>query len=119
MIAITSEGTCRHGFPRQSQKSAVPTRQAIDAVERGGTLVLKSRPPHAIPIAIERVVSRSLRLQGAPYGSFTRAASLMANPDIDFESLFGETFPLAAYAEAFSGASSAERHKFFLRIGAE
>lgn len=89
---------------------------AVAALATGGTLILKSRPSAAAAVPVASVVRKGITLRGVAYGSFRHAAALLADPNIDFEALFGETFALGSFAQAFDHAETADAHKTFLRL---
>lgn len=86
-------------------------RALVARLPRRGLLVLKSRPGRDVLLPWDAVVSRELRLQGAFYGPFDQAMALLDQLDVD--DLFGETYPLSRWRDAFL-AADAEHHKVFL-----
>jgi L-iditol 2-dehydrogenase len=88
----------------------------IEALRPGGTLVLKTRQPRSVALPIDRIVSKELALVGAHYGKFPVAVNLACS--FELGELFGDSYPLARFADAFAAASASEARKVFLTCAA-
>lgn len=89
---------------------------AIDALNPGGTLVLKSRSAEAVVMPISKCVAKQIRLQGVAYGPFESALACLADPGFAIQDLFGASYPLHEYAAMFAAADRGEAHKLFFRL---
>lgn len=87
-------------------------RALMNAVRPGGCVVLKSRPPQAVPLDLALAVRRDLHLCAVGYGSFSEAIRLLQ--ELPVEDFFGETFPLHRFTDAFAKAREGESSKIFL-----
>lgn len=86
-------------------------------IKPGGTLVLKSRQAVRIEADFAQAVRKQLTIRGVNYGPFRRAVAHIAEGRLDLSDLFGPTFPLELWAEAFATAGD-EATKVFLKPGA-
>ena len=93
----------------ETHPSGVP--ELVDRLQPGGLLILKSRPGASAPLPWDAVVRKQLRLQGAWYGDFHEAATVL--DDLPIDDLLGATFALADWQAAFASAHG-ETHKVFL-----
>ncbi len=69
---------------------------SIDAVRKGGTVVLVGNISPEVPLPLQKVVTRQIRLQGscASAGEYPRAMELMANGTINVKPLITAVAPL-------------------------
>jgi threonine dehydrogenase-like Zn-dependent dehydrogenase len=70
--------------------------EAIEALVRGGTLVVKSRPPGRVPVDLAAVVERELALHAVRHGSFQDAIEIAGSSLV--EDLLGNVHPLDEFA---------------------
>ena len=77
--------------------STPAVRTAIDAVTRGGTVVLVGNVAPEIELPLQQVVTRQIRLQGSccTAGSYPEAIRLVADGTIDLSSFVSRVAPLA------------------------
>jgi L-iditol 2-dehydrogenase len=101
-------------FAIETSGTARELAMLVDALKPGGLLILKSRNPQPVEISIERIVSKSLTVRAKHYGSFEHAIEIVKLGKPAVEHLFGETFPLARYRDAFARAGEDESRKLFL-----
>lgn len=78
------------------------------ALKVGGTLVVKSRPPHAVPWPHKLVALKRLQVVGAPYGSFAQGVEWMASGKLKVDHMLGDVFPLTD--EGIAQALETERN---------
>lgn len=91
-----------------------PTLNELIRVARpSGTLVLKSRQAARIEVDFSAAVRKQLTIRAVNYGSFQKAVGLLAEDRLNLSDLFGPTYPLEQWAEAFAAAGS-EATKVFL-----
>jgi L-iditol 2-dehydrogenase len=78
-------------------------KTAIEAVTRGGTVVLVGNVSPAIELPLQAVVTRQIRLQGscASAGSYPEAIRLVAGGQVDLSGFVSRVAPLAEAAEWF------------------
>ncbi len=107
---------CNLDYVVECHSDAELFEAAIDALNPGGTLVLKSRPPAGVLVPVAKVVAKQIRLQGIAYGPFAEALACLADPDFRIEDLFGQSYLLHEYAAMFSAAAQGEPHKLFFRL---
>jgi L-iditol 2-dehydrogenase len=88
---------------------------AVDALRPGGTLVLKSRPAHKVPIDVSRAVTREITLRAVAYGKMEDALALIGSADLGIDDFLGPSFGLEDHEEAFALARRDESLKIFLR----
>ena len=93
----------------ETHPSSVP--ELVNRLQPGGLLILKSRPGAAAPLPWDAIVRKQLRLQGAWYGDFNEAVTVLN--DLPIDDLLGDTFALADWQAAFASAHG-ETHKVFL-----
>jgi L-iditol 2-dehydrogenase len=76
---------------------------AIDAVRKGGTVILVGNIAAEVALPLQRVVTRQIRLQGscASAGEYPRAIELMANGAINVKPLITAVAPLEEGPEWF------------------
>ena len=89
---------------------------SVRALTPGGTLVLKSRPHAAVPLPLREILYKRIRLAGALYGDFKKAAVWLAEDTVNIDDLLGTTFPMSAFREAFDAASRGETTKCFIEV---
>ncbi len=99
--------------------SASGLAAAMRALRRGGTLIIKSRPPAPVPVDLALAVRRDLHMRAVGYAPFSEAIDLLACPGFLVEDLLGDSYPLSAYAEVFEGAERGEATKVFFAPNAE
>lgn len=108
-----------YAFAVDTVASEPSIRLATHAVERRGTLVLRSRDRRPVPIALGDLVAKELRVLTAMHAPFASAiAMLEKRPDLT-GGLEGETFTLAQHGDAFALARASEAQKVFFAIDPE
>lgn len=114
-----------HGFDRVDLDQ--PRADAYDFVVEGneplpdlvqllvprGRLLLKRRLQGPLPLERSLLLKRELRLEFCFYGNFERAVELACS--LPLEDLFGPTYELERYREAFAEAAQLEGQKVFIR----
>lgn len=77
---------------------------AISSVRKGGTVTLVGNIEAQVPLPLQAVVTRQIRLQGsaASAGEYPRAIELMASRQIDVSSLISAVEPLSRGADSFA-----------------
>jgi len=91
---------------------------AVALLRPRGVLVLKSRPPAAVPIDVLACVRKELRLVGAYYGSLAAALDLMHTGAIAVDDLLGPGHGLAAHQAVLAAELRGdEARKQFFAIG--
>jgi threonine dehydrogenase-like Zn-dependent dehydrogenase len=91
---------------------------AVALLRPRGVLVLKSRPPAAVPIDVLACVRKELRLVGAYYGSLAAALDLMHTRAIAVDDLLGPGHGLAAHQAVLAAELRGdEARKQFFAIG--
>ncbi len=77
---------------------------AIDCVRKGGTVVLVGNIAAQVPIPLQKVVTRQVRLQGscASAGEYTEAMALIASGQIKVQPLITAVAPLSDGPEWFA-----------------
>ncbi len=80
----------------------------------GGTLLLKSRHLQPMRFDFSAWVRKDLRLQGAFYGDFNEAVRLLANQQLELDSLLGRAYALADYSGFLADADNETRKRFLL-----
>lgn len=91
---------------------------AVALLRPRGVLVLKSRPPAAVPIDVLACVRKELRLIGAYYGSLAAALDLMHTRAIAVDDLLGPGHGLAAHQAVLAAELRGdEARKQFFAIG--
>jgi L-iditol 2-dehydrogenase len=88
----------------------------ITAVRPGGKIVLKSRQVRPIELLLHTLVKKEITMQAVHYGDFGQAIELVTSGRLDLSDLFGETFPLEDYAQAFSESQRGEARKCYLKV---
>jgi L-iditol 2-dehydrogenase len=83
--------------------ATAPVQTAIDAVTRGGTVVLVGNVSPAIELPLQQVVTRQIRLQGScgAAGCYPEAIRLVAEKRVDLSSFVSRVAPLAEGPEFF------------------
>jgi L-iditol 2-dehydrogenase len=84
--------------------ATAPVKTAIDAVTRGGTVVLVGNVAPAIELPLQQVVTRQIRLQGSccAAGCYPEAIRLVADRTIDLSTFVSRIAPLAEGPELFA-----------------
>lgn len=88
---------------------------ALNLVKPGGVVVLKSRPAHRISIDFAHAVSHDITLAAVSYGDWDTAIALAA--ELPLDDLFGATFTLADFEQAFALARAEGAPKIFFALG--
>jgi len=85
---------------------------AIDAVRKGGTVVLVGNITPQVTIHLQKVVARQIRLQGscASAGEYPQAIEWMASGAIDVKPLISAVAPLEEGASWFRRLHAREPH---------
>ncbi len=97
----------------------------IDALLPGGMLVLKSRSYMPCAFTANTIAMKEVGIRGARYGDFNVASHLLTAtahhlPDaLDTSTLFGNTYDLSQFEEAFAEAERMGSKKTFFKICAE
>ena len=87
---------------------------ALHAVRPGGVIVLKSRPPRAVPLDVARAVVNDVTLAAVGYAPFPEAIALAC--ELPLDDLLGKVHPLERFALAFAQARDERASgKLFLR----
>jgi threonine dehydrogenase-like Zn-dependent dehydrogenase len=86
---------------------------AVDALARGGTLVVKSRPPGRVPIDLAAIVEREVAIHAVRHGSFSDAVEMASSGFAD--DLLGNVHPLEAFATVLE--ESEDKKAFFAPNG--
>jgi threonine dehydrogenase-like Zn-dependent dehydrogenase len=91
---------------------------AVALLRPRGVLVLKSRPPAAVPLDVLACVRKELRLAGAYYAPLAAALDLMRTRAIAVDDLLGPGHALAAHAAVLAAELGGdEARKQFFAIG--
>ena len=97
--------------------------RAVRALHPGGTLVIKSRPSHAVVWPHQEVVLRRIQVIGAPYGSFQAGLDAMSSGKLNVDGMLGPAFtwsPEGIQEALNTEAQGDEVHgKLFFDIAAE
>ena len=101
----------------ECQADAPTLQAAVGALRPGGTLVLKSRAAHAVPLPVATCVKKQLRIQGAAYAAFDEAIAWLVEGRVVLDDLFGASFALQDHAAMFEAGAQGEPCKLFLRPG--
>lgn len=91
----------------------------IEALRPRGRVVIKSRRIEPLEIDLLALVPKELHLVAAYYGSFSEAASLVAEGALDLHPLWAEPRPLEDFSAVFEESRLGEGRKLFFAIGAE
>lgn len=86
----------------------------LDAVRPGGLVIIKSRSVDPVELTASSLVEKDLTLVAPPYGSFAEAARALEDSTLGLDDLFGQTYPLDRFEEAFREATSSEAKKVFI-----
>jgi threonine dehydrogenase-like Zn-dependent dehydrogenase len=89
-------------------------QQMIRILRPKGKLVLKSRPPSPVMFDVWAAIRKEIQVNAVHYGSFETAISLMRSGALIVDDLFGTSWPLSHFQEAFIAASHQEAKKQFL-----
>lgn len=99
------ESTGREGIDivLEAVGTAATVRTAIASARKNGTVTLVGNLAPEVPLPLQMVVTRQLRLQGscASAGEYPQAIELMANKTIDVASMLSASAPLAEGARWF------------------
>ena len=91
----------RFDFVIECNQENISLQQMLNSLSEGGLLVLKSRSVSQNTIDVSNIVKRSLRIQGAYYGSFLEAIDLLNDQAFQVEQYFGATHPLPSFLSLF------------------
>ena len=97
----------------------------IDALQPGGTLVLKSRSYTPSLFTANAVAMKEVCIKGARYGDFSVASHILTAAvnhlpnTLDTKTLFGNIYKLSQFEEAFAEAERTDSKKTFFKICAE
>ncbi len=87
--------------------------RALSFLRPGALLIVKSRPADLVNIDISLIVKKNIILQGTRYAPFEDAAKLLENPKLAIDALFGRTYALDEFEEAFSSGLQESKKLFF------
>ncbi|QEL14668.1 zinc-dependent alcohol dehydrogenase [Limnoglobus roseus] len=90
----------------------------VRVIRPGGTLVVKSRQAVRVGVDFAAAVRKQLTIRAVNYGPFRRAVGLLAEGRLNLTGLFGATYPLERWHEAFAAAGN-EAAKVFLTTATE
>lgn len=90
-----------------------PLEALVDLLVPRGRLLLKRRLRGRLPLERWQLLKKEIRLEFCFYGDFARAVDLAC--ELPLEDLFGPTYELAGYQEAFQQATRLEGQKVFIR----
>ncbi|MFM9607129.1 zinc-dependent alcohol dehydrogenase [Streptomyces niveiscabiei] len=94
----------------------LPTKEAFDelirAVRPGGRIVLKSRPPAPVALDLTAALRKELVFEATAYATFAQSLAFLAEHEVS--DLFGRTYPLERFADAFDADGTGEQRKIFL-----
>lgn len=88
----------------------------LDALKTGGKMVLKSRQIHPVEIIINTLVRKEITMQAVHYGDFNAAIDLLESGQLDLSDLFGETYSLDQFEQAFIASQKGEAMKCYLKL---
>lgn len=106
-----------YAFAVETVASSEALRVAIDAVERGGTIVLKSRDKRAVGLSIGDVVEKELVLRGVEHAPFADAIAMLDEALVG--DLLGDAFALRDHEAAFARARASEGEKVMFVLDQE
>ncbi|GAA4116266.1 alcohol dehydrogenase catalytic domain-containing protein [Nocardioides fonticola] len=107
-------------FEVSGAPAAVLNATAIAKVR--GTVVIVAIHPRPVPVDLQRVFWRELRILGARVyerEDFTRAVQLLADGTVPASRLISRVVPLDAVAEGFASLESGQAMKVLVQVGAE
>lgn len=109
----------RFAFAVETSATTDTLRAALDAVERGGTVVLKSRDRAPVGLSIGDAVAKEITLRAVEHAPFEEAISLLAGGTLAVDDLLGEPFTLDEHVAAFERARASEAVKVLFAIDPE
>lgn len=96
--------------------STTDFNKIVKAVKKNGIFILKSRQYKPVEICINDLVKKEIKIFAVNYGNFQKAVELLLSEKFNIDSLFGKTYQLSDFKEAFDAANSTEAKKIFLEI---
>jgi L-iditol 2-dehydrogenase len=98
----------------------VTTKEALEeivkTVKPKGKIILKSRQYSPISLDLISIIKKEITLQAVNYALFTDTLKLATNKEINFSELFGKTYQLENFEEAFDESSSNDLLKRFFSL---
>lgn len=97
-----------------------PTEQAFEQMVRlvkpKGLIILKSRSFNPVPLPINTLVKKEIKLMGAHYGSFQEGIDLLASGKLQVDDLLGRTYSLEEAVDILTGKRIvSESNKIFFK----
>ena len=105
----------RDAFDYVIETNERPLSDAVALVRARGLVVLKSRPPTAVPFDLAAAVKKQISLVAVAYAPFEDAIALA--PKLALDDLLGDVYPLERFAIAFERARETSSPKLFLEPG--
>ena len=103
--AVAKPGEAASGFDHvfEAVGAASTVAAAVGAVRKGGTVTLVGNIASEVPLPLQAVVTRQIRLQGsaASAGEYPRAIELLASRQVDVAPLISAVAPLSEGAAYF------------------
>ena len=107
-----------YDFVVETSDPRTPLAWALHALRPGGRLLLKSRGAR-LALPFEEIVEKQLVLQGAAYGDFDQALSVLNENADAFSALLGREFELQDSAACFAHAERDESQKTLFCVSGE
>jgi L-iditol 2-dehydrogenase len=108
---------CSFAWVVEARATTATLDAAMRALRPGGVLVLKSRPPSAVPFDVALAVRKEIAVAPRSYAPFDEALGWLASGRIVVDDLVGEIFPIEKFETAFTAARASEGRKVFFAIG--
>lgn len=89
-------------------------REAFRIARPGATVILKSRPAHAVAVDVRSAVLKELTLRAVSYGDFSASIAWIAAHRESVQPLLGTVFALTEFEQAFARDAQRESNKSFL-----
>lgn len=90
----------------------------VDALEPGGTLIVKSRRPRAVPLDLDEARARGVVVRGVGHGSFDTAIAWLAYGTLEVGDLLAPPRPLDDHEAVLGDARASESQKQMFAPGA-
>lgn len=91
-------------------------RKMLDGVKVGGKIVLKSRQIRPVELIFNTLVRKEISMRAVNYGNFNEAIVLLTGGQLELDDLFGETYPLENFEQAFFDSQKDEARKCYLKV---